>query len=248
MANKVFVVGLGPGGEAAMTAQARAALEQAQVLCGYTVYVDLVHGIFPDKETYTTPMTREIDRCRWALETAASGKTVAMVCSGDAGVYGMAGPVLQLAPQWPQVEVEVVPGVTAALSGAAVLGAPLGHDFCVISLSDLLTPWEVIENRLRCAGMGDFSICLYNPSSRKRPDYLRRACDILLDSGKSPQTVCGLVRNIGREGEQGQMLTLGELRDTQVDMFTTVFIGSSNTLADHGRMITPRGYERKQLR
>jgi precorrin-3B C17-methyltransferase len=162
-------------------------------------------------------------------------------------VYGMAGPVLQLAPQWPQVEVEVVPGVTAALSGAAVLGAPLGHDFCVISLSDLLTPWEVIENRLRCAGMGDFAVCLYNPSSRKRADYLRRACDILLDSGKSPQTVCGLVRNIGREGERGQTLSLGELRDTQVDMFTTVFIGSSNTLADHGRMITPRGYERKQL-
>jgi precorrin-3B C17-methyltransferase len=248
MANKLFVVGLGPGGGEAMTAQARAALEQAQVLCGYTVYVELAHALFPDKETYTTPMTQEIDRCRWALETAAGGKTVAMVCSGDAGVYGMAGPVLQLAPQWPQVEVTVVPGVTAALSGAAVLGAPLGHDFCVISLSDLLTPWEVIENRLRCAGQGDFAICLYNPSSRKRADYLRRACDILLDSGKSPQTVCGLVRNIGREGEQGQTLSLGELRDTQVDMFTTVFIGSSNTLADHGRMITPRGYERKQLR
>ena len=247
MANKVYVVGLGPGGGEYMTAQARAALERSQVLCGYTVYVELVSGLFPEKETYTTPMTKEIDRCRWALETAAAGKTVAMVCSGDAGVYGMAGPLLQLAPQWPQVEVEVVAGVTAALSGAAVLGAPLGHDFCVISLSDLLTPWEVIENRLRCAALGDFSICLYNPSSRKRSDYLKRACDILLSNGKDPQTVCGYVQNIGREGETGRLLTLEELRQTQVDMFTTVFIGSSTTLADHGHMITPRGYERKQM-
>lgn len=246
MANKVYVVGLGPGGGEYMTAQARAALERSQVLCGYTVYVELAAALYPDKETYTTPMTREIDRCRWALETAAAGKTVAMVCSGDAGVYGMAGPLLQLAPQWPQVEVEVVAGVTAALSGAAVLGAPLGHDFCVISLSDLLTPWEVIENRLRCAALGDFSICLYNPSSRKRADYLQRACDILLSNGKSPETVCGYVRNIGRQGESGHLLTLSELRETRVDMFTTVFIGSSTTTADHGRMITPRGYERKQ--
>lgn len=247
MANKVYIVGLGPGGEEYMTAQARAALERSQVLCGYTVYVELASALFPEKETYTTPMTKEIDRCRWALETAAAGKTVAMVCSGDAGVYGMAGPLLQLAPQWPQVEVEVVAGVTAALSGAAVLGAPLGHDFCVISLSDLLTPWEVIENRLRCAALGDFSICLYNPSSRKRSDYLRRACDILLSNGKDPKTVCGYVQNIGRTGEAGHLLTLEELRQTQVDMFTTVFIGSSTTLADHGRMITPRGYERKQM-
>lgn len=247
MANKVYVVGLGPGGEEYLTAQARTALERSEVLCGYTVYVDLVSALFPDKETYTTPMTKEIDRCRWALETADSGKTVALVCSGDAGVYGMAGPLLQLAPQWPQVEVEVVPGVTAALSGAAVLGAPLGHDFCVISLSDLLTPWEVIENRLRCAALGDFSICLYNPSSRKRADYLRRACDILLAAGKDPRTVCGYVQNIGRQGESGRLLTLEELRETQVDMFTTVFIGSSTTRAEQGRMITPRGYEGKQM-
>ena len=179
MANKLYVVGIGPGDQAYLTAQARHALEDAQVLVGYTVYVGLVSGMFPEKETYTTPMRREIDRCRWALEAAAGGKTVALVCSGDAGVYGMAGPVLQLAPEWPEVEIEVVPGVTAALSGAAVLGAPIGHDFCVISLSDLLTPWEVIENRLRCAAQGDFSICLYNPASHKRSDYLQKACDIL---------------------------------------------------------------------
>lgn len=246
MTKRLYVVGLGPGDQKYFTYQARAALEDAQVLCGYTVYVDLVSGLYPDKETYTTPMTREIDRCRWALETADSGKTVALVCSGDAGVYGMAGPVLQLAPQWPGVDVAVVPGVTSALSGAALLGAPIGHDFCVISLSDLLTPWEAIENRLKCAAAGDFSMVLYNPASHKRPDYLQRACDILLDAGVSPNTVCGYVRNTGRTGEESRILPLGELRDTRLDMFSTVFIGSSTTRADHGRMITPRGYEKKQ--
>lgn len=246
MAKRLYVVGLGPGDQKYFTAQARAALEDAQVLCGYTVYVDLVSGLYPDKETYTTPMTKEIDRCRWALETADSGRTVALVCSGDAGVYGMAGPVLQLAPQYPEVEVEVVPGVTSALSGAALLGAPIGHDFCVISLSDLLTPWEVIDNRLRCAAAGDFSMVIYNPASHKRPDYLQKACDILLGAGVSPKTVCGYVRNTGRAGEESKLLTLAELRDTRLDMFSTVFIGSSTTRTEGGRMITPRGYEKKR--
>lgn len=243
--NKIYVVGIGPGKAQFMTAQARQALEEAEVLCGYTVYVELVAPLFPGKETYTTPMTKELDRCRWALQTAASGKTVALVCSGDAGVYGMAAPLLQLAPDYPDVEVEVVAGVTAALSGAAVLGAPLGHDFCVISLSDLLTPWAVIEKRLQCAARGDFAICLYNPSSRKRADYLQKACDILLASGKAPETVCGWVRNIGREGQEKQLLTLGELRDARLDMFTTVFIGSAGTRNIQGNMVTARGYEAK---
>ena len=243
--NKIYVVGIGPGKAQFMTAQARQALEEAEVLCGYTVYVELVAPLFPGKETYTTPMTKELDRCRWALQTAASGKTVALVCSGDAGVYGMAAPLLQLAPDYLDVEVEVVAGVTAALSGAAVLGAPLGHDFCVISLSDLLTPWAVIEKRLQCAAQGDFAICLYNPSSRKRADYLQKACDILLASGKTPETVCGWVRNIGREGQEKQLLTLGELRDARLDMFTTVFIGSAGTRNIQGNMVTARGYEAK---
>lgn len=243
--NKIYVVGIGPGKAQFMTAQARQALEEAEVLCGYTVYVELVAPLFPGKETYTTPMTKELDRCRWALQTAASGKTVALVCSGDPGVYGMAAPLLQLAPDYPDVEVEVVAGVTAALSGAAVLGAPLGHDFCVISLSDLLTPWAVIEKRLQCAAQGDFAICLYNPSSRKRADYLQKACDILLASGKTPETVCGWVRNIGREGQEKQLLTLGELRDARLDMFTTVFIGSAGTRNIQGNMVTARGYEAK---
>ena len=242
--NTLYVVGIGPGGEEFMTSQAREALSRAQVLCGYTVYVELVAPLFPGKEIYTSPMKQELDRCRWAMETARE-KEVAFVCSGDAGVYGMAGLLLQLSPQYPEVDIQVVAGVTAALSGGAVLGAPLGHDFCVVSLSDLLTPWELIEKRLRCAAWGDFCLCLYNPSSRKRADYLAKACDILLAEGKAPETVCGWVRNIGREGQASCVLSLKELRDAQLDMFTTVFIGSSTTQEINGKMVTPRGYEKK---
>jgi len=157
-------------------------------------------------------------------------------------VYGMASPVLQLANEYFEAEIEIVPGVSAALSGASVLGAPLTHDFCVISLSDLLTPWEAIEKRLRGAAMGDFCIALYNPSSHKRADYLLKACDILMEY-KSEKTVCGFVKNIGRDGEEKHILSLRELRDSQVDMFTTVFIGNSNTYEANGNMITPRGYK-----
>ena len=240
--NVLYVVGLGPGGSRWMTWEARAALEQAEVLCGYTVYLDLIRGEFPDKEYFSTPMTQEIERCRAALERARSGRTTALVCSGDAGVYGMAGPVLELAPQFPEVESQVVPGVTAALAGAAVLGAPLMHDFTVLSLSDLLTPWEVIRRRLELAAQGDFVLCLYNPSSRRRRDHLRMACDIVL-AHRGPETVCGWVRNAGRAQEEHQVLTLGELQEAQVDMFTTVFIGSAATRRIGDRMVTPRGYE-----
>ena len=243
--SKLYVVGLGPGGAEYMTEEARAALARADVLVGYTVYLDLVRDMFPDKEIFTTPMRQEIERCRRALEIASGGKTVAMLSSGDAGVYGMAGLILEMSGEFPEVEIEVVAGVTAALSGAAVLGAPLMHDFCVISLSDLLTPWETIERRLRCAAEGDFAVCIYNPCSKKRRDHLRRACDILL-AVKSPDTVSGWVRNIGREGQEMKILTLGELRNEELDMFTTVFVGSSKTRRIGGRMVTPRGYENKE--
>lgn len=242
--NLVSVVGLGPGDAQFLTAQARHALQEADVLCGYTVYIDLVRPLYPEKETYATGMTREIDRCRWALQTAQTGKTVALVCSGDAGVYGMASPLLELAPDYPDVAVEIVPGLTAALSGGAVLGAPLAHDFCVISLSDRLTPWEVIEKRLACAAMGDFCVALYNPSSKGRPDYLAKAVCILLENGKSADTVCGIVRNIGREGQTARILTLAQLESITVDMFTTVYIGNAATKQLGGRMVTPRGYRR----
>ena len=238
---KLYIVGLGPGGGQDMTGRAKAALESADVIVGYTVYIDLIRADYAHKELLTTPMRKEVERCEMALELANGGKTVAMVCSGDPGVYGMAGLCYELSEKWPEVELEVVPGITAACGGAAVLGAPLMHDFCLISLSDLMTPWETIEKRLRAAAQADFVVCLYNPSSHKRKDYLQKACDILLE-GKSPETPCGYVGQIGRDGERAAVLTLGELRDAQVDMFTTVFVGNSQTKVIGGRLVTPRGY------
>lgn len=238
---KVAVVGIGPGSYEEMTIRAAEALKCCDTIVGYTVYVDLVRDHFPGKEFLTTPMTKEVDRCELAFAQAAEGKTVAMICSGDAGVYGMSGLMLEIGERYPEIPVEVIPGVTAAVGGASVLGAPLIHDFAVISLSDLLTPWEKIEKRLSVAAEADFVICLYNPSSRKRRDYLQKACDLVL-AHRPGETVCGLVRNIGREGEEHQVLSLTELRDTQVDMFTTVFIGNSQTKEVGGHMITPRGY------
>ena len=239
--HKLFVVGLGPGGADGMTVRAKNVLQASDVIVGYTVYIDLVRADFPDKEFLSTPMRKEVDRVRLALETAAQGRTVALICSGDAGVYGMSGLCEELLPQYPGVELETVPGVSAVLSGAAILGAPLMHDFAVISLSDLLTPWEKIETRLLAAAEADFVICLYNPSSHKRHDYLQRACDLILRFA-SGETVCGIARNIGREGESTQVLTLEKLRDTEVDMFSTVFIGNSQTKNINGKMVTPRGY------
>ena len=238
---KLTVVGMGPGEYESMTLRAVKALNTCDVIVGYTVYVDLAKPYFPDKEFLTTPMKREIERCEMAFAEAEKGRSVVMICSGDAGIYGMAGPILELGEKHPEVEIEVIPGITAALSGGAVLGAPLMHDFAVISLSDLLTPWETIENRLDAAAKTDFSICLYNPSSRKRADYLKRACEIFLRY-KSSNTVCGIVKNIGRDGETSRTMTLAELRNTKVDMFTTVFIGNSQTKEIRDHMVTPRGY------
>ena len=238
---KLRVVGIGPGDYEEMTVKAVNALNACDVIVGYTVYVDLVKAHFPGKEFFTTPMRREADRCRLALDMAREGKDVAMICSGDAGIYGMAGLIYELRGEDASVEVEVIGGLTAATSGGCRLGAPLTHDFAVISLSDLLTPWETIERRLECAAMGDFAVALYNPSSVKRRDYLQRACDILLRHAK-PETVCGAVRNIGREGEAVEVMTLAELRDYEADMFTTVFVGNSHTRVIDGHMVTPRGY------
>ena len=177
----------------------------------------------------------------------AGRQTVALVSSGDAGVYGMAGLIYELAGDYPSVEIEVVPGVTAAQSGAAVLGAPLMLDYAVISLSDLLVPWPTIEKRLQGASRGDFFIVLYNPASRRRKGHLQRACELVLEN-RSAETVCGIVRNIARKGEQSRILTLGELHGTAVDMFSTVFIGNSQTRLYNDKMVTPRGYARKKKR
>ena len=239
--NKIYVVGIGPGAYEKMTIEACETLKNCDVIIGYTVYVDLVKEHFPGKTFLMTPMRKEKERCVMAFEEAAKGQTVAMICSGDAGVYGMAGLMYEVGSAYPQIEIAVIPGVTAAISGAACLGAPLIHDFCLISLSDLLTPWELIEERLRSAAKGDFVVCLYNPSSVKRADYLAKACDLLMEH-KPKETVCGIVGNIGREGEQMRVLSLEALRDTKVDMFTTVFIGNTQTKVLNGKMVTPRGY------
>ena len=238
---KLSVVGIGPGDYENMTVRADRALERSQVIVGYSVYVDLVKDRYPDKEYRTTAMTQEADRCRLALDLAREGRDVAMVCSGDSGIYGMAALIYELRGEAEDPEVEVIPGLTAACSGAALLGAPLTHDFAVISLSDRLTPWEKITARLRGAAQADLSIVLYNPASRGRPDHLRRACDILLETLPADRP-CGIARMIGRPGEEGRVLTLGELRDTAVDMFCTVFIGNAQTRALGGKLITPRGY------
>lgn len=242
MGNIVYIVGIGPGNEEFFTGQAKQILESSEVIVGYTVYTELVKAWLPDKEYLTTGMTKEIERCRLCFELAKQGKTVALVCSGDAGVYGMASPMYELLPEYEGVELMVVPGITAANSGAAVLGAPLNHDYCVISLSDLLTPWEVIEKRIKAAIAGDFAISIYNPSSKKRYDYLKRACEIMLENGASPDRACGYVENIGREGETVEVCTLGELKDRTVSMFTTVFVGNSESFIADGKLITKRGY------
>ncbi len=239
--NKIYVVGIGPGAYEKMTIEAAETLKSCDIIIGYTVYIDLVKEHFPDKKFMSTAMKKEKERCIIAFEEANKGQSVAMICSGDAGVYGMAGLIYELSPQYPDTEISVIAGVTAAVGGGAVLGAPLIHDFCLISLSDLLTPWELIERRLADAAHGDFVICLYNPSSIKRHDYLQKACEIVLKH-KSADTVCGIVSNIGREGETMRVMTLGELRETKVDMFTTVFIGNKSTKIINGKMVTQRGY------
>lgn len=238
---KLYVVGFGSGSRKGMTLEAEKAISDSDLVVGYTVYTELMKQYFPEKAYYCTAMRQEKERVRYALEKAAEGKTVVLVCSGDSSVYGMAGLAYEMSAEYPNVEIESVAGVTAALSGGAILGAPLTHDFVVISLSDLLTPMEKILHRLKCAAEGDFTIALYNPSSKKRADYLQKACEIMLKY-KSPDTVCGYVKNIGREGQESRVLTLGELKNTQVDMFTTVFIGNSETKIINGKMVTPRGY------
>ncbi len=238
---KLIVVGIGPGDYENMTVRADRALASCDVIVGYHVYVDLVKGRYPDKQFLTTPMTKETQRCQMALDVAMEDKTVAMVCSGDSGIYGMAALIYELRGEHKQPEIEVVPGLTAASSGGALLGAPLTHDFAVISLSDRLTSWEKIEARLDAAAKADLSMVLYNPASHGRPDHLRRACDILLRTLPEDRP-CGVAQLIGREGENYRILTLGQLRDTPVDMFSTVFIGNEMTkiIADH--LVTPRGY------
>ena len=242
MKNRIYIIGMGPGTEEMMTPQADAALRESDVIVGYPVYLKLLGDKYQEKEFLSTPMKQEVRRCEMCFEEAEKGKTVSMVCSGDAGVYGMASLLYEMSENHKDCELVVVPGITAANSGAAVLGAPLNHDYCVISLSDLMTPWDLIEKRLAAAAMGDFCMAIYNPSSHNRADYLKRACDILLKNGVEPERACGYVENIGRDNTKATICRLEELKERQVNMFTTVFIGNSRTKIIDGKLVTPRGY------
>ncbi len=238
----IYIVGLGPGEESQMTSKALQAIENSDVVVGYTVYIDLIKDKLEGKEVIATAMMKEVERCRLAVLEAKKGKTVSMVSSGDAGIYGMASLMIEVCEELEaDTEIKVIAGITAASSAAAVLGAPLTHDFAVISLSNLLTPWEKIEKRLDLASQAGFIIVLYNPSSKKRHDFLQKACDIVMKN-ISANTNCGYVKNIGRDGECSKVLSLKELRDEQVDMFTTVVIGNETTKVIKGKLVTPRGY------
>ncbi|PNU18843.1 cobyric acid synthase CobQ [Geothermobacter hydrogeniphilus] len=244
MTNKLYIVGLGPGDSEHMTPAARAALERAEVVTGYNTYLELIPDLVAGKETFSTGMRQETERCREALRRAADGATVALVCSGDAGIYGMAGLVLELqqAEGPEQVEIEIVPGVSAVQAAAARLGAPLMHDFAVISLSDLLTDWSAIVRRLEAAAGTDFVIALYNPKSRGRAGQIEQARQILLRH-RDPATPVGIVRNACREGEVVTVSDLASFTDETIDMFSLVIIGNPATFVDRrGRMVTPRGY------
>ncbi|WP_191014889.1 precorrin-3B C(17)-methyltransferase, partial [Treponema zioleckii] len=233
-----------------LTHEAKVSIQKADLIVGYTKYIELIQADFPEKNYFSTGMMKEADRCEHALKIAGDGKTVTLVCSGDSGVYGMASLVLEISaknPLYNDVEIEIIPGVTAALSGSAILGSPLTNDFVVLSLSNLLTPQELIEKRLRAAAAGDFSMAIYNPRSKNRPDVLKNACKILLET-LPKNTICGWVRNIGREGEDYGICTLNELSNVEIDMFCTVFIGNSATqlIEQNGRkwIVTRRGYKK----
>ena len=236
----LYVVGFGSGARGCMTSDAETALMNSDLIIGYKTYTALMKPYFPDKQFIENGMRQETVRVKLALESAQT-QTVSLICSGDPELYGMAALAYEYLAEYPDTEIQIVPGITAAFSGGAVLGAPLTHDTAIISLSDLLTPAEKIERRLRCAAEGDFVIVLYNPSSKQRADYLQRACGIILQY-RVPETVCGYVKNIGRDGEYAHICTLSELQNEQADMFTTVYIGNSETRVIAGKMVTPRGY------
>ena len=244
---RIDVIGFGPGNYDYMTIEAVQALKEADVIVGYSTYVELLKKIFTEKKYLNTPMTREVERCRMALEEAVKGQRVALVSSGDSGIYGMAGIMLQVVQAAAaEVEVHIIAGVTAASSGAAMLGAPLMNDFAVISLSDLMTPYEQIMKRVRCAAEGDFVLCLYNPKILKRQEHQAEAVDVIRRY-RPEETPVGLVHKAGRADGFCEITTLDGLKSADVDMFTTVIIGNSMTYVRDGKMITPRGYSLEEV-
>ncbi len=246
---KIYLVGFGPGAEEHMSFRARAAIAEADVVIGYSTYIKLVQNLLDGKEVIKKGMTEELDRCTEAYEHARQGKIVALISSGDIGVYGMAGPTYEvlLASGWRPgsgIEVEVVPGATALSACAALVGAPLTHDFCSISLSDLLTPWPAIARRLEAAAQADFVVALYNPKSGRRTQQIVEAQRILLRH-RSPDTPVAVVKSAYRKKQSIQMTRLAQMADCEIGMLTTVLIGNSHTFLQDGLMITPRGYANK---
>ena len=239
---KIYVVGIGPGKKENMTFRAYEAMENSDIIVGYKTYVDLVKEYYPGKEMKSSAMTKEVDRCTEVLELARQGKTVSLISSGDAGVYGMAGIMLEIADE--DMEVEVIPGITATNAAAAIAGAPIMHDYATISLSDLLTDWELIKKRLELAAQGDFVVSIYNPKSRGRVTQIEEAREIMMKY-KHKSTPVAIVRNAGREDERYILTTLEEMLNQEIDMLTIVLIGNSNTFVKNGKIITPRGYEGK---
>ena len=238
----IYVIGIGPGCRDLMTKEAISAMEDAEVIVGYKTYIKLVEDFIKDKEVVQNGMRKEVDRCQDAIDIAKTGKKVAVISSGDAGIYGMAGLILELiTKQELDIPVKVVPGVTASIGAAAVLGAPIMHDFCHISLSDLLTPWEVIEKRLRLAAEADFVICLYNPRSKGRSEHLANAFKIMGEF-KDGSTPVGIVKDVGREDQEKFICTFDTMDFERVDMTTMVIIGNKSTYIHDDLMITPRGY------
>ncbi|MDA8361980.1 MAG: precorrin-3B C(17)-methyltransferase [Gammaproteobacteria bacterium] len=246
---KILLVGFGPGSLEHMSFRARHAIAEADVVIGYSTYIKLVQDLLDGKEVIRKGMTEELDRCTEAYEHARRGKIVALISSGDIGVYGMAGPTYEvlLACGWrpgDDIEVELIPGTTALSACAALAGAPLTHDFCSISLSDLLTPWPVIARRLEAAARADFVIALYNPKSGRRTQQIVEAQRIFLRH-RAPDTPVAVVKSAYRKKQSIQMTLLAKMADCEIGMLTTVLVGNSNTFVQNGLMITPRGYANK---
>ena len=239
----LYIVGLGPGGQEDLSYKALETLKKVDVIVWYTTYISLIREFIEEQEVIATGMKKEIERCHRAIEVAKEGKDVAVVSSGDAGVYGMAGLIYELLSKSEvTLDVQVIPGITASVGGAALLGAPLMNDFCHISLSDLMTPWEVIEKRLHGAAAADFVICLYNPRSKGRPKHLAKALEIIKEY-KGPDTLIGLAKAVGRKNQTGYVTSIQALDETLVDMTTVVIVGNKETFIYNGKMITPRGYQ-----
>lgn len=239
---KIYIIGIGPGNREQMSLLALRAIEESEVIVGYKTYINIIEDLLEGKKIINSGMKKEIERCDITIDEAEKGKIVSIISSGDPGVYGMAGAILELVSKRnSDVEVEVVPGITAANAAAASLGAPLMHDYAVISLSDLLTDWEVIKTRIDCAALGDFIITLYNPRSKGRVTQIEEAREIIMKYRK-PSTPVGIVRNAKRDGEEVVITSLEKMLEHKIDMFTMVIIGNTNTYEMDNRMITPRGY------